>query len=126
MNPQNLTSVDIKPQLGFAQKNYTAQKAWLTLRDGFEDVETGLRQYMTTHSKIRPEGFDDSGRYKTRRGFEFLRGKNRKGDYLGGPLGKARVIAGQPLELRRIPFSAIPELKKLEFDPIVQFESGTG
>lgn len=32
------------------------------------------------------------------------------------------MLAGQPLELRRIPFSDVPKLKGLEFDPRVQFE----
>jgi hypothetical protein len=95
---------------------------WNKLCDGTGDAEAGLRQFMATYGRASPEAFKDTGRHKARRGYELLRGKERNGVYPGGSLGKVRVLAGQPLELRRIPFNVIPELKGLEFDPSVQFE----
>lgn len=128
MNPQSLKGGSTKPKPVSGQKSYAreeeAQRAWRALCSGSEDTETALLRYRARYGGIRPEAFDDSGRHKTRRGYEFLRGKSRKGAYAGGPLGRARVIAGRPLELRCIPFSAIPELKELEYDPFVQFEPG--
>jgi hypothetical protein len=76
---------------------------------------------METYPDIRPEAFKDGGRYKKLRGYEFLRGKSRKGTYVGGPLGRVRVIAGKPLELRRIRFSAVPGLEGFESDVGLQF-----
>jgi hypothetical protein len=125
MNLQNLVDVGTKPELIFVRKNYELQREaredWDGLCFGSENTETGLRRHMETYPDIRPEAFKDSGRHKKRRGHEFLRGKSRKGTYVGGPLGRVRVIAGKPLELRRIPFSAVLGLEGLESDLSLQF-----
>lgn len=126
MNPQQLAEAPHAPALRSSRKDHSAnteaQNDWRALGLGTEDVELGFQRYTATHGKIRPEAFTDNGRYKTRRGYELLRGKERNGVYSGGSLGKARVLAGRPLELRRVPFSAVPGLENLELDPRVQFD----
>lgn len=125
MNLQSLVDVGTKPEPVFVRKNYELQREaredWDGLYFGSEDIEAELQRYMATYDKIRPEAFKDSGRDKKRRGYEFLRGKSRKGTYAGGSLGRARVIAGKPLERRRIPFSAVLGLEGLESDVELQF-----
>lgn len=87
-----------------------------------EDVEIGAARHMALYGQVGLDAFDNSGGYRTRRGYELLRGKSDgKGGYGGGPVGRLRVVVGDELELRRITFKQIPSLAHLESDPMVQF-----
>lgn len=117
---------DSKPQTQLKDaKDYrlqkAAQNAWSALcSNPIGDVEGAVKQYMREHPKLKPEAFSSSGSKRTRLAWYQLRGKRKKGVCHGGSLGRLRVLAGEPLELRRISFNEVG-LEALERHECTQF-----
>ncbi len=81
------------------ERNKVAQAEWRALcrADARRDAEPALREWMARYSELRPEPFIDAYRIKVRKAFTFLR----------GDVGRLRVLAGEPLELRTVHFDKI-------------------
>jgi hypothetical protein len=101
-----------------------AQQEWIKLTKtplDYDDCEAAVRRFMAEHPEQVPEAFEDSGRARRRLAWESLRGRTRDGECVGGTLGRLRVEAGQPLELRRINLVELGISANLKKDPHYQF-----
>jgi hypothetical protein len=97
-----------------------AKEAWHTLLTGSEDVSEGVRRLFSRYGSYTPRCFESSGRQRTRRGFELIRGSARNPDENAGPLGRLAFIADGRLEFRTLSMSQI-ELGQFEGDATAQF-----
>lgn len=79
-----------------------------------KEVDYAFDRFNEAFPGVVPEAFECSGNYRTRKAYEQLKGK----------VGRLRAYVGEPLELRRINFTEIPELESLNADIFAQFESG--
>ena len=91
-----------------------------------DDSQESLEKFLVQHGGlygVRTRVFRRSGREQTREAYAVIRGKRKiHGEFVGGPLGRLRVQAGEPLELRRINLDELPEIAYLECDVCAQFE----
>jgi len=98
--------------------DYKAEKDFRRLKSA-KDKKAALARFKAKWPSYVPEPFKTNGSYKTRKGYESLRGK-RIG--MSGPVGKLRVMSGSYLWWSRITFSDMgSELAAIEYKVEAQF-----
>jgi hypothetical protein len=104
-----------------SSRNPFAEKAFRDMRT-VENKAAALRVFKAMWKNYIPEPFYTPGSYKTRRGYELLRGKESlvPSDNCG-PVGRLRVIADAPLERTFISFKDLPNVEAFLCDPDAQF-----
>jgi hypothetical protein len=94
--------------------NKKAQAVWRAYVKKPEAVDFAWEIYQWYFPGCIPEPFKSSGGSRTRLAYDLLR----------GDVGQLRVKVGEPLELRRINYSAVHGLEGLSADMFAQFEPG--
>lgn len=118
----NTVEVAIKPEnLSFRRANnviWQAEREFRELKRA-KDKKRALRKFKAKWPGYVPEPFKTNGSYKTRKGYESLRGKT---PIMCGPVGKLRVMSGSYLWWSRITFLAMGnELAAIEYKVEAQF-----
>lgn len=95
------------------ERNKAAQADWRALcrADALGDPEQDIAGWCERWFGITPEAFQDSGHARMRKAYNFLRGQ----------VGRLRVLAGEPLELRTIDAAHHLEICAPREDVIFQF-----
>jgi hypothetical protein len=96
------------------ENNKRAQAVWRAYVKKPEAVDFAWEIYKWYFPGCVPEPFESSGNTRTRLAYDLLR----------GDIGQLRVKVGEPLELRRINYSAVHGLAGLSSDIYAQFEAG--
>jgi hypothetical protein len=94
--------------------NKKAQTVWRAYVKQPQAVDFAWEIFQWYFPSCVPEPFDGSGNSRTRLAYDLLR----------GDVGQLRVRVGEPLELRRINYSAVKGLAGLAEDIFAQFEAG--
>jgi hypothetical protein len=94
--------------------NKKAQAVWRAYVKKPEAVDFAWEIYQWYFPGCIPEPFKSSGGSRTRLAYDLLR----------GDVGQLRVRVGEPLELRRINYSAVKGLAGLAEDIFAQYEAG--
>jgi hypothetical protein len=96
------------------EKNKRAQAVWRAYVKKPEAVDFAWEIYQWYFPGCIPETFETTGNSRTRLAYDLLR----------GDIGQLRVKVGEPLELRRVNYSAVHGLEGLAGDIFAQFERG--
>jgi hypothetical protein len=94
--------------------NKKAQTVWRAYVKKPEAVDFAWKIYQWYFPGCIPETFETTGNSRTRLAYDLLR----------GDIGQLRVKVGEPLELRRVNYSAVHGLEGLAGDIFAQFERG--
>jgi hypothetical protein len=94
--------------------NKKAQAVWRAYVKQPQAVDFAWEIYQWYFPGCIPEPFKSSGGSRTRLAYDLLR----------GDIGQLRVKVGEPLELRRVNYSAVHSLEGLSSDIYAQFEPG--
>jgi hypothetical protein len=107
----NLSHKRVNPKY---ELNKKAQAAWRAYCKKPEAVDMAFEIFRWYFPGCVPEPFESSGNTRTRLAYGLLR----------GDIGQLRAKVGEPLELRRVNYSAVHGLEGLAGDIFAQFEPG--
>jgi hypothetical protein len=96
------------------EKNKRAQAVWRAYVKQPQAVDFAWEIYQWYFPGCIPETFETTGNSRTRLAYNLLR----------GDVGQLRVRVGEPLEFRRINYSAVHGLEGLSADIYAEFEPG--
>jgi hypothetical protein len=96
------------------EKNKKAQAVWRAYVKKPEAVDFAFEIFSWYFPGCIPETFETTGNSRTRLAYDLLR----------GDIGQLRVKVGEPLELRRVNYSAVHGLEGLAEDIYAEFEPG--
>jgi hypothetical protein len=113
-NPNTLSNLSHKRASPKYEKNKKAQAVWRAYVKKPQAVDFAFEIFRFYFPGCIPETFETTGNSRTRLAYDFLRGE----------VGQLRVRVGEPLELRRINYSAVHGLEGLAEDIFAQFEAG--
>jgi hypothetical protein len=113
-NPNTLSNLSHKRASPKYEKNKKAQAVWRAYVKQPQAVDFAWEIYQWYFPGCIPEPFKSSGGSRTRLAYDLLR----------GDVGQLRVRVGEPLELRRINYSAVKGLAGLAEDIFAQYEAG--
>jgi hypothetical protein len=111
-NPNTLSNLSHKRDNPKHEKNKRAQAVWRAFCLKPEAVDFAFEIFSWYFPGCIPETFETTGNSRTRLAYDLLR----------GDVGQLRAKVGEPLELRRINYSAVHGLEGLSADIFAQYE----